>query len=75
MAIDTAEKRFSIMNVGTPSTDTIIVADGTIAQGDRQHFLDLYSGILAGAPGGDETIAQARSIGRFIFSRISGRVN
>ena len=47
MAIDTAAKRFSIMNLGfTPHLLVLMPPDGTIGQGDKQHFLDLYSGIV-----------------------------
>lgn len=42
MAIDTASKRVSALR------KTLPLPDGTIAQGDRQHIIWNYSGILAG---------------------------
>jgi len=47
MAIDTASKRASVMGINNVS-NLFIFPDGTIDQGDRQTFSDLYSGILAG---------------------------
>ena len=51
MAIDTKNKRFSILNSG----DGCLLhlnpdPDGSISLGDQQHFLDCYSGIPFGAP-------------------------
>ncbi len=52
MAIDTKSKRFSMMNMGSPAVvQPMPDPDGTIDQGDRQHFLGLYSGIFAGLGG------------------------
>jgi hypothetical protein len=48
MAIDTAAKRFSIMEDET-TTPAIPMPDATISAGDRQWFLWSYSGILWGA--------------------------
>lgn len=45
MAIDSVSKRFSIMDFGGASW-AIPIPDGTFDQGDRQHFLQSYSGIL-----------------------------
>lgn len=50
MAVDTKAKRFQMLNFGSVSTDLLPDPDGTIAQADRQHLLDLYGGILAAAP-------------------------
>jgi hypothetical protein len=50
MAIDTQEKRLSLMQLGRVATITLPEPVGGIDQGDRQHFLRLYSGILAAAP-------------------------
>lgn len=48
MAVDTYEKRLSIINfLFTGTSDTLPLADASIDQGDRQHFLDFYSGNLA----------------------------
>lgn len=50
MAIDSVAKRFSIMDMD--NNHAVIVPDGTIDGGDRQHLLMLYSGIAADAGGG-----------------------
>lgn len=49
MAIDTRAKRASVMGMGSPIPVMLPFPDGTIDQGDRQHFLELYSGILVAA--------------------------
>ena len=51
MAIDSKAKRFSMFNFGEDCA-LLPDPDGSFDQGDRQHFLGLYSGILASAPGG-----------------------
>ena len=49
MAIDTAEKRFSMLNFGDGThIHMMIAADGRIDADDRMHFLDLYSGFELG---------------------------
>lgn len=50
MAIDTTEKKLSLLNFGLPFWRTLPEGDGSIGQGDRQHLLGLYAGILAAAP-------------------------
>lgn len=50
MAIDTTEKKLSLINMRS-SRLTLPVGDGSFDQGDLQHFLGLYSGILAAASG------------------------
>lgn len=59
MAIDTASKRGSII-VGT-----LPFPDGTIAAGDRQHTVNMYSGIAAGLPTEEEEVStsQRRRVG------------
>lgn len=51
VALDTRNKRCSAMAVRLPFLIGLglPLADGTIAQGDRQHTVQMYSGILAGA--------------------------
>jgi len=46
MAIDTRQKRRSIVNMRCPWRRTLPAGDGTIDQGDRQQVLGYYSGIL-----------------------------
>lgn len=49
MAIDTRQKRFSMLNLASGmdgcSIHTLFEADGTIDRDDRQSLLDCYSGI------------------------------
>ena len=47
---DTREKRTSCIGYGLPFRISLPYADGSLDQGDRQHLVGLYSGILAGAP-------------------------
>jgi len=75
MAIDTTEKKLSLMTFGDPTPETLPFADGSLDVGDKQHFLNLYSGITAGAPGGVTLMAMERSKFRRVFGRIFGRVN
>ena len=51
MAVDTAEKRFSMINFGDGTTIHLLPEpDGAIDLDDRQHLLDCYSGIAFGSP-------------------------
>lgn len=44
MAIDTREKRFSMLNFGDGTNlHALFEADGDVDQGDRLHHLDLYA--------------------------------
>lgn len=45
MAIDSAKKRYSVLNFGRQSLLPLPIPDGTIHDGDRYHFLSLYYGI------------------------------
>ena len=46
MAIDTREKRMSMLNFGDGSHSHVsFEANGTVDLDDRQHLLDCYSGI------------------------------
>lgn len=53
MAIDTALKRYSALNIQNPWRGVWPIPDGTIGAADRQIGAYLYSGILAG--GGSDT--------------------
>ncbi len=52
MAVDTRQKRFSIMNFATRQTHVypLFEADGSVDLDDRQHLLDCYSGIAFDNP-------------------------
>lgn len=51
MAVDTREKRFSMMSLGDGThIHVTFEADGTVNADDRQHLLDCYSGIAFAAP-------------------------
>lgn len=56
MAIDSASKRASAMNISCPWRSSLPLPDGTIDQGDRQHAAFMYSGILAGIPQADPIV-------------------
>ena len=46
MAVDTREKRFSMLNLGDGThIHATFESDGTVDLDDRQHLLDCYSGI------------------------------
>ena len=46
MAVDTAEKRFSMLNFGDGTNIHLLFEpDGTVDLDDSQHLLDCYSGI------------------------------
>ena len=55
MAVDTREKRFSMINFGDGANEhTLPEADaGAIEADDRQHLLGCYSGIAFAAPSSD----------------------
>ena len=47
MPVDTAEKRFSMLNFGDgTNVHLLFQVDGAVDLDDRQHLLDCYSGIL-----------------------------
>lgn len=48
--IDSASKRFSIMNMRSPIRRPLFIPNGTIDDGDRYHLLNLYFGIALGFP-------------------------
>ena len=50
MAIDTREKRFSMINFGTSIPIALFTPDGAVDADDRAHLLNLYSGITLDAP-------------------------
>lgn len=76
MAVDTREKRFSMLNFGDGThVHATFEADGAVDLDDRQHLLDCYSGIAFAGGVANELIEQARSISRFVMTRIFGRVN
>ncbi len=64
MAIDSAAKRFSVMNLGTVPTSPLFPPDSSVDEGDQYHLLNLYSGItLDGTPAAPEAPAAARGSG------------
>ena len=75
MAVDSAAKRASATLFLVPSYAVGVFPDGTIGQGDRQASAWNYSGILAGGAAPSTIITQTRSIARFVFARVFGRVN
>ena len=76
MAVDTRQKRESAFGILLPFTRVLPLVDGSDAdsEDERAHLVMNYNGIPTAAATNNE-IEQARSISRFIFSRIFGRVN
>ena len=72
MAIDTAEKRQSAPGVGRPFMRSHFPT--TIDEQWRLGVGNVYNGNALAAVA-DALIAQARSISRFTFARVFGRVN
>ncbi len=53
MAVDTRQKRFSIMSFGSSIHFVpLFETDGTVDLDDRQHLLNCYSGIAFASPAG-----------------------
>jgi hypothetical protein len=52
MAIDTRNKRFSMLNLGQPIPFALFEADGTVDADDRAFGLKLYAGITLENPSG-----------------------
>ena len=77
MAIDTAAKRFSMLHVITGSQVPLPYPDGSVGEGDRYHFLRIYSGITLDAPGSPtETILDyERGIARGVMRGVSRGIN
>jgi len=50
IAIDSKEKRLSMLNFGLPWWTTLPEADGAIDADDRRHLLGLYSGVIEAGP-------------------------
>lgn len=77
MAVDTRQKRFSMLNFGDgTSIHALTEADGSSGDADdRQQFLDCYSGIAFGAADPTTAMNRSRSVSRFVASRVFGRVN
>jgi hypothetical protein len=55
MALDTADKRASAINIGLPFGRVFATPDGAFDQGDRQQMAMSYRGILATAEPEDTT--------------------
>lgn len=63
MAIDTATKRGSAININSPWRGLWPIPDSTIDQGDRQMVAYMYSGISANGGGGGGAGNRPRIIG------------
>lgn len=63
MAVDTRDKRFSILGLHQPVPSLTANPDGTIAAADRAFLLFLYAGIaLAGAAAFQVAWARGRNV-------------
>jgi len=70
MAIDTAEKRFSIMSFGQPF-NKLRPPTGSVDAAERATLLDLYSGIALGAPSAVNELDFMRGLNRGIMHGIA----
>ena len=67
MAVDTRDKRFSMMGLGSPVPRVLPNPDGTIGDQDRAMFIYLYHGIALGgapAPGGNLLLSFPHRMGQ-----------
>ncbi len=51
MALDTQSKRLSAISISAPWRVSLPIPDGTVSQGDRQHFMFLAADPLIGGGG------------------------
>ena len=65
MAIDTRQKRFSMLNFSWVPPVALFEADGTVDADDRAHLLNLYSGIALASPAG-QTFFSRRYYDQFL---------
>ena len=74
--LDSRSKRASSVNLLKPYTTSMVLPDGTLGQGDRQHTAWAYSGILAGAAAGGstDTIPMWQLINGFTYQTYELRV-
>jgi hypothetical protein len=77
MAVDTKEKRLSVIAMDAAGTGIHTIPDptGSFNLGDRQHLLDCYSGIDFAAPGGAVLASQLRMAFQMVAARVFSRVN
>lgn len=64
MAIDTRQKRFSMLNFSWVPSPALFEADSSVDADDRAHVLNLYSGISLASPGGVTLLDYARGLSR-----------
>ena len=64
MAVDTAQKRFSILNMGWVPGQLLFEPDGTVDADDKAMCLHLYSGIALNNPSSGFQAAWAASSNR-----------
>ena len=70
MAIDSAEKRFSIMGFGNPMVK-LRPPTGAVDAAERSTLLDLYSGIALASPTGINELDFMRGFNRGIMHGIA----
>lgn len=64
MAVDTAQKRFSMLNFSWVPGPILFETDGSVDTDDRVHLLHLYSGITPASPTGVTLMDYERGVGR-----------
>lgn len=72
MAVDSLRKRKSCIGFGLPFRLTLPVPDGALDQGDRQHAVGLYYGILAVTPSPVPTTWIIEAQGSYISGPVAG---
>lgn len=72
MAIDTAEKRFSMMGLGKPHIK-LMVPTGSVDAPQRSTMLDLYSGIALAAPSGFVIFPRPRGVRGGMLNKSGGK--
>ncbi len=64
MAVDTREKRMSMLNFGAGShLHVTFEVDGAVDLDDRQHLLDCYSGVAFGSPAAGRIMSSSAGAG------------
>jgi hypothetical protein len=72
MAIDSAQKRFAIMNLATPVTSFLPIPNGAITESDRKILIHLYSFESVG--GGDSRFSFGKAIGQPLGANLGRHV-
>ncbi len=75
MAVDTAQKRFSMMQLGYWPEVIIFEQDGSVDADDRSHLLHLYGGITLSGPAGITVLDFERGFARGAYRGVARGMN